>query len=207
MLAIIPFSGFYDSLHDSQFDRELEHLLGDCQGCQNDGLANYVWRHANFRDARIAYAKAYAAAFCEEFRIDAQFESMRSPREYNFTTDRIFVTIDPAEIARLRATVPAELLREVAAEWFTSRDGFYSFYSPDPDEWSDLDHNTAGCIVAAYVHHMRDGEEFDTWAEYALCEDFSGNGWVSNWLCEDPAILRAANIADYLRKREERVYR
>ena len=205
MLAIIPFSGFYDSLHSSNVDHELECMLSDDYGRQNDGLANYVWRHANFRDVFENYAKAYARAFCDEFKIAAQFESMQSPREYNFTTDRIFVTIDPAELERIRASIPADTLRAVAAEWFTSRSGFTSFYSPDPDEWGELDHNTAGCIIAAYVLHMRDGEEFDSWAEYALCEDFSGNGWLNNWLCEDPAILRAANVNDYLRRCAERV--
>lgn len=204
MLAIIPFGGFYDSLHSSNVDNELECLLGDDNGIQNDGLADYVWRHANFRDVYHKYAKAYAAAFCEEFKIPAQFESMQSPREYNFTTDRIFVTIDPAGLERIRASIPDETMRAVAAEWFTSRSGFMSSYSPNPDDWGDLDHNTAGCIVAAYVLHMRDGEEFDSWAECALVEDFSGNGWLGNWLCEEQAILRAANISDYLRRRAER---
>lgn len=204
MLAIIPFSGFYDSIHDSAMDMALERMLGDSNGDANSGLMDYVWRHAGFCDARKEYAKAYTEAFCAEFKICAQFESMQSPREYNFTTDRIFVEIEPSELERIRADVPSDTLSAVAAEWFTSRSGFTSFYSANPAEWGETDHNTAGCIIAAYVLHKRDGEEFDTWAEYALCEDFSGNGLLDNWLCQDAAILRAANIASYLRTREER---
>lgn len=211
--TIIPFSGFYDSLHDSETDRALGQCLSDSNGDPYDSLVSRAFDCINWRSAHVAYSEAYAQAFAEEFEIDGlEFESLQSPREYNFTTDRIFVNIPDGEVTRIYAETPRATLDAVAAEWFTSRSGFSSFYSPDVDDWGDMakwDHNQLGALVAAYVLHKREGEEFDTWAEYALCEDFSGNGWLENWLFTDckPELHRIARVGDYLRQRQERSWR
>ena len=37
----------------------------------------------------------------KDFKIKGEFDSLKSPREYNFATDRIFIKISENEIARI----------------------------------------------------------------------------------------------------------
>lgn len=206
----IPFSGFYESLHDSELDTTLERMFSDDNGDAIDGLVSRAYDAVQWRAVHTAYAKSYAERFAHEFEIAGlAFESLQSPREYNFTTDRIFVDVPADEMARILSVTPRERLDAVAAEMFTSRSGFMSFYSPDVDDWgdsSDWDHNQWGAVLRAYVLHMRDGEEFDSWAEYSLMEDDFCNGACDEWMFADatPEFRRIDRVHAYLRQRGER---
>ena len=210
-LSVIPFAGFYNSIHDSELDRALEMMFSDDSGNPNDGLASRAFDLVRWQRVRAAYAAHYAAAFIEEFGIDgAAFESMTSPREYNFENDRVFITLPESEVTRMLTETPRETLGAVAAEMFTSRRGFISHYSPDVDSWgpvAEWDHNQCFALLSAYVLHMRDGEAFDTWAEYGLMEHCSCNGYLDNWLGEHSreGMARLWKVCDYLRARAERV--
>lgn len=206
----IPFSGFYESLHDSELDNTLERMFSDEDGNAIEGLVSRAFDAVQWRAVHIAYAKGYAESFAQEFEIAGlTFESLQSPREYNFTTDRIFVNVPADEMARILSVTPRETLDSVAAEMFTSRSGFMSHYSPDVKDWGDSaiwDHNQWGALIRAYVLHMRDGEEFDSWAEHSMMEDDFCNGAVDNWLFEDatPEFKRVDRVHAYLRQRAER---
>lgn len=199
MIATIPFSGFYESLHDSAFDDVVNHTFEDF-----DDLANTAWRVVNFNQAMHKYAESYAESFLSEFGIAGEFERMQSPREYNFTTDIVFVKIEKSEVQRIFATCDKTELAKVCAESFTSRDGFNSFYDPDFKTWGRVttwDHNQVGALIKCVT-----GSDFDQWREYELMEDARGNGYLETWVCEsNPEFSRLANIADYLRRRAERV--
>ena len=117
MQATIPFHGFYNSIHDAAFSSALEQEgreVGD----------------VNWRRAFHGYAAEFARQFLRRIKVQGQFESLESPREYNFTTDRIFVDIPANEVRRMLAEVDSETLSRVAAERHTSRPGFLSYYSP-----------------------------------------------------------------------------
>ena len=90
------------------------------------------------------------------------YESMESPREYNFTTDALYVTVnDPALLYSLTDTPK---LNAVAAEFFTSRPGFHSFYSPLVDTWGELaewDHNQLGALLTAYLRQVAEDKGLD----------------------------------------------
>lgn len=204
MITTIPFTGFYDSLHNSRFDDVIERAFQNDDGEVNQGLLDRVWCKLDISTGYQNYAKAYAKAFCEKFEIVGEFESMTSPREYNFTTDRIFIKLADSEIQRIFNECDKARLTEVCKAKFTSRDGFSSFYSPDWQTWGDVtewDHNQCGALIQAFID-----PDFDKWAEYYLCEDFSGFGLLDDWICENnPEFVRLANVAYYLRKRAERV--
>jgi hypothetical protein len=211
MLSVIPFSGFYNSIHDSELDRALEQMFSDESGNPYDGLVSCAFDLVQWQKVHAAYAAHYAAAFCEEFDIvGATFESLASPREYNFETDRIFITLPEPEVSRILTVTPRDILDNVASEMFTSRSGFISHYSPDVDSWgpvAEWDHNQCFALLSAYVLHMRDGEAFDSWAEYSIMEHCSGNGYLDKWLSESAheGMARLWNVCDYLRTRAERV--
>lgn len=208
MLTTIPFSGFYYSLHDSALDDTLDQMFSDrASGCTpNNGLSDRAQSDCNWSAVRNAYAEEYAENFASHFGIRMQFESIQSPRYYNFTTDRIFCTISESEAARLFAETPEDVLEEVAKETFTSRDGFISSYSPDVAEWGSVeewDHNQIGCLVDAYVRSIE--PEFDQYAEYGLMEDAQCNGFLDDIICNNtPTFGRLYKVWEYLNNRAER---
>lgn len=208
MLTVIPFSGFYCSAHDSDVDYALDQYFQDDHGDPISGLIERAWDHINWTAARTLYAKAYAENFAIALKIRATFESMTSPREYNFTTDRIFMTISQREVYRIRRETPPGLLAEVAAEMFTSRSsrsGFSSYYEPDVKTWGALktwDYSQLLALMTAYARH----ELGDDWSERDLMEYEHCNGGMEEMLAEagDDEFRRLDKVYAYLRDRQER---
>ena len=159
MQATIPFHGFYNSIHDAAFNSALEQ--------EGREVGDVDWRKA-FR----GYAAEFAKQFLHEINIQGQFDRLESPREYNFTTDRIFVEIPLPEVVRMLAEVDPETLNRVAEERHASRSGFSSFYSPRVGSWGPVetwDCNQVGTLLQAYA-----GEDLD----WAIAETLECNGVV-----------------------------
>lgn len=207
MLTTIPFSGFYCSLHDSALDSAIEAIFSDVNGTARHALVCKARDAADWRMVHNAYAAECAAAFAAEFKLPLQFESMRSPKEYNFYTDIIYCTISAENAAWLFDTCDKALLDKIARETFTSRDGFASFYDPDFTDWGGIltwDHNQLGVLVRAHVTEQN--PDFDQWAEFDLMESAQCNGRLENWIFESnpKALNRLAGINSFLNKREGR---
>lgn len=211
MLTTIPFSGFYETLHDSIIEDTFDGFFQDDSGDVNGDLLNHAFSSVQFATAHRKYAAAYAVEFAEHIEAALTFESMTSPREYNFSTDTIFCQISESEVHRIIATLPDGALAFKAKERFTSRSGFVSFYSPDIAEWGDVsewDHNQVGtvieCLADTFAAYGKDN--WNQWDEFGLMENYSGNGYLANWIIEGSPkkFLRVVNIADYLRQREQR---
>lgn len=202
---VIPFSGFYCSIHDSNIDDAVERMFTDNSGEPNTGLAGRLYQICDFRAVRREYAKRYAEAFAREFGLPSlTFKLVDSPREYNFTTDRIFCTISEDDIATMMSKTPREKLEARAREDFTSRSGFISFYSPEITDWPPLaywDHNQLACLLEAYVDEQA-GDSFD---EAALMEDAQCNGVLDGWIADNTdGIGRLYTVASYLCARADR---
>lgn len=210
MITTIPFSGFYDSVHDDALDYAADQMFQHREtGEPRHDLTARLHFECRWREVCEAYAKAYCEAFAAEFGIDLQFESLNSPREYNFTTDRIFATIDLDEVNRLLAEISMPTLRLKAKERFTSCSGFMSNYSPDVEDWGDVetwDHNQVGTLIEAWAEEQATTSNgFDSGAEFSLMERYRDNNCFESWIAEaTPGIDRLYRIADYLNTREER---
>jgi hypothetical protein len=213
MITTIPFSGFYESTHSRELDRTIERMVEDSSGCHpiSDKLAEEIWDGIDWKTAMSAYAKNYAESFAYwfkcEYYITLEWESMSSPREYNFATDRIFCTMSEKDAEKLRSKVDEKMLRDAAKDRFTSYDGFISHYSPDIDSWGELaewDHNQLGTLIVAAIAQLED----ENW-EWSLIEDQDCNGDISNLAYEalNDKGKRIVKLADYLRSREERKFR
>lgn len=207
----IPFSGFYCSLHDSELDTALEQSFSDDSGAPNDGILNHARDAVEWRTVYEEYAREYCKRFAEEFKISGlKFDTLRSPKEYNFTTDRIFATLSIEELRTIRTRVNNTDFESVAREKFTSRSGFISFYSSDVSTWGDLetwDHNQVGTLIEALANQEnQNAQKFDVWTEHGLMESAMCNGKLDNWIFgSNPEKLnRLAKINDYLRTRAER---
>ena len=149
------------------------------------GETRPAWRKVFKRDADGLYrnmvSERYAADSC-----GFKFADMTSPREYNFTTDRLFATCSAAFIKRLWKRSKADEHKTLAAlirERFTSYDGFMSHYSNDLEQWpktlADWDHNEletlleacldlAGADDSGFQMQMLESETFDTICDQAM---------------------------------------
>jgi len=205
MLTTIPFSGFYESLHSSAIDDSINQEFSDDYGIVNNDLVYRALESADWHEVYNGYAKEYAKSFGHEFGIKSlSFESMTSPREYNFSTDRIFCEIDYAELCGIIKTFDLKAFADFVRERFTSRDGFISFYPSELAEWGRVeswDHNQCGTALEFYAI-QESGGEYDHWQEYAIMENSLCNGFMQELIWQNcPEMPRLYRVFEYLVKR------
>lgn len=181
MIINIPFAGFYNSMFSGELDavqeRFVEYEVEKNPGLDPDIPNNALWHCADYGIAYDHIARAYVAHFnqylIDEYDLDLglKFESMQSPREYNFETDRIFCEISEENVRKLRSAVSDPGLRQAVKDRFTSRSGFISSYpndlsrwNPDPTTW---DHNELGTLLVALLD---DAEDWD-WKIWGVMQD------------------------------------
>lgn len=220
MIITIPFSGFYDSIHNDNVEHELYSgvFTDHATGCtNNDRLSELASDSIDWRELYIDYAKEYVDAFNNELGLNLVFNELSSPKEYNFTTDRIFCEISLQQAQKLWDETDGLTLKKYAAEMFTSRSGFISFYEPDFYFWGPLhtwDHNQLNCLMYAWLddnHSEQDvfiSDDKKTWneTELYLMDDFiSCNGGASELIYKHCADKRLFSVSDYLNKRAERL--
>ena len=202
MLTTLPFAGFYNSSHDQNLDFALERMFSDKEtGCHaNQGLMNRAFDSIDWQMVHTKYAKEYAEQFGREFEIPSlKFESLQSPKYYNFETDRIFCEISEEDVRRLLLSMSGEALANAAKCRFTSCSGFISFYDPDVSTWGPIegwDHNQVGTVLEALAWDLD---------ELTLMESAECNGKFDDWLySSSQKVHRLLNVHDYLQERENR---
>ena len=206
LLTTIPFSGFYESWHNDAIDQAEASLTEDSNGDSIDGLASR-FHNGNSIDhdkVRQAYAKDYAATMATELGITLEFDELKSPREYNFETDRIFCKISIREAYNLLGQAcKGKKLHQAIKGKFTSRPGFISYYSNELSQWpgrlEEWDHNQIGTLLEVVA-----AEKFNE-SEYA--GELSSNGDLDNIIDRalTPYGQRLAKVASYLRERQDRL--
>jgi hypothetical protein len=181
----LPFCGFYESALSYEIDRELESIFDpECgYGDVPDEIYNQIDYGKVHQSLASAYVKAFENWLANEHGIemDLDFVEMTSPREYNFSTDRVFVNCLIPDLEKVFNAVKDEM-PEMVKKRFTSGPGFISFYDSDFDKWpeslADWDHNEAETLFECLFH----GEFQD--ATYAILEWMTGNGEVSDAIYE-----------------------
>lgn len=208
-ITTVPFAGFYYSTHDEELDFALGQMMADDNGDPfgKGELEMHLSWACDWRKVHEKYAQAYVENFAAEFGVKLLYEQLISPREYNFTTDRIFAYIPLTEVRRLRHETDEKVLAEVVLEMFTSRSGFISSYPNRVECWPALekwDHNQIGALLAANVRQQHGGDLSQD-QELGLMEQDRGNGMFDQWIDEaTPNAGRFYRIRDYLQKRKER---
>lgn len=165
MIINIPFAGFYNSWYSAELDavqeRFVEYEVEKNPGLNPDIPNEALWKSADYGIAYNYIARQYVAHFNDyieteyELDLDLKFESMQSPREYNFETDRIFCEISEENVRKLRSAVSDPALRQAIKERFTSRSGFISSYPNRLEDWNSdptaWDHNELGTLLVALL--------------------------------------------------------
>ena len=168
-ISTIPFQGFYNSLYSHAIDSEIENSIDyyykeyELTEAQRDTLAN-GYLETNVGEFYYNVSKDYAEAFIYEIErdtglsLDARFESMESPREYNFQTDRLFIELPEASAVAFVNYILAnhkEELENLIEQRFTSRSGFISHYNNTLEAWGDpseWDYNQLGTCFEVFEH-------------------------------------------------------
>ena len=199
-LIIIPFCGFYNSSADQMLQNELERAF-DYDDSQNSNIPDAVyWSREygiNWDDVREKFCIEYLDAFLTQLQGEAgikltcEFESLQSPREYNFTSDRLFAWITVESVNLLFAESEKDKhvnLAENIKARFTSRSGFISGYSNDIAEWLakpvlDWDHNELMTLLEAVMSIKLSESDIDNYFHcFSLMEYSNCNGQLSNWV-------------------------
>ena len=206
---VLPFSGFYGTMHGEEFDRDVQMIFEDDHGELLIDVDLYE-KAAEDVDLQKAY-EMYAADYVEEFAKEVRFhvgdgdnawlssmklEQVHSPMWYNFSTDRIFVTISEADAQALYERTDKDALRAYVKEYMKPEDYIRKGYEDDIDEWGDFedwDHNQMGmlleaCLLGTYQEDAQDLEG-DVRAVRDMIEDdimerLRGNGNIHHCVVE-----------------------
>lgn len=154
----IPFMGFYETVLDMHLEDELNR-----EGLEVDAV--------DWAATRLRIARTYAETWLHKMGLTGEFVEMLSPREYNFETDRLVVTVE--HDARLRELAGIAGSRDFAtwvAENYSTRSGFVSFVDPVA-EWGDELDSKAYTLIFRYL-------EATEWPEMpeAIIDELLSNG-------------------------------
>ena len=136
-LVKIPFSGFYNSIHDSVIDSALEYE-SECYA--DSDKANDIILDAlnvnHYDKIREALSKVFVEGVNELFwyeydiNLDLEFDSLKSPKFYNYSTDEIYCYVANDKINELVALLDNENdFIKALKDKYKSRDGFIVFDS------------------------------------------------------------------------------
>jgi hypothetical protein len=208
ILTTIPFSGFYESIHNDNIDQAENLLFANNDGISNEGLQTRFFKECNYSQVFKKYAEAYADQFSEDFKIRSlKFVELNSPRQYNFSTDHIVCSISRADLRVIYKATDRQKLTDHVRENCTSRSGFMSFYDPDLKKWGYVDNweqPQIKLLLDVYCDQETDAVDFNDYEVYCM-DDYSGNGYFDDWLCEAcPIVDRLYKIHNYLQTREGR---
>lgn len=171
LLTTIPFQGFYNSIHDYAFDSEIEYEATDRDTDEIDAeKLNDLYVKFECRQAYKMYAKKYCDELSHQSGIPFEHESLSSPKEYNFTTDRIFAHIELSVIKTIFESIEKIEFDKFVKSRFTSCDGFISHYDNNYLNWGDIsefDHNQIGTILEFYINDQFNDIEFSVYETLA----------------------------------------
>lgn len=204
----IPFSGFYDSIHNSLIDDAEGQLFSDYDGNGdiNQGLLSRFINNVDYKKVFIGYARTYTESFKDDFNIPSlKFISLESPKSYNYSTDKIECSISRADIRRIYKNIDKKVLSDFVTEHCTSRIGFHSFYSPDLKSWGYVDNWEYAQLALLIQCYFENHHNYHDYWKYETMQEYEFNGFISSLLCEAcPISARLYLIHDYLESRKSR---
>lgn len=181
------FPGFYNTLYDLQEidDDTLHNNPADVDQAVKDLIQDNVWDSYDNEAYQNDTAKN-ACSCLEAVLLDIlpdvvksiKFETVQSPKYYNFSNDSIDCKIDVDFNALLKAFIKAERSGEFLKERYTSYDGFLSSYPNKMADWiadayEDQSH-TVGAMLEFFL--LDYSEDISTELYEGVTEDvYAGN--------------------------------
>jgi hypothetical protein len=149
-LSVLPFSGFYQTIHELFLE-----LWIDCEDdCEDDCEGEPTGEET--REYCVRYAQEYTKTFCKHFGITATFESLENNK--SGIGERIFINIPLTESLRLWRAVKPDILTQTLKDLYTPRSGFIPHYEANLQQWIKQagalkywDHNEVYTLLLSYV--------------------------------------------------------
>lgn len=176
-IAQIPFPGFYESMINKGIDGAIESQVCSLMDEEFSELSESEIDNAIYRNLKFSGILDYVARQWVEYFNDYImdecgfnpgfiFESIKSPREYNFKTDRLFCHVSIDIMHEMLDMVSPMTWANTIRKRHSSRSGFISFYSDDPADWEkpidEYDHNELQTIIEAFLaDNVNDEWEWD----------------------------------------------
>ena len=132
MEVIINFGGFYDTNHSAALDNIIENPYQDDNG--EIPADFYEAAVIDYPAVKKDYCKALIEFIDETLKIKLKFKELISPREYNFSTDRIAAEITETDYEKVVKFVKKEYADDLEAEILdaaTPKSGYIPFYTDD----------------------------------------------------------------------------
>lgn len=189
------FTGFYESIFDGSdlaIESETQLSIDEYKeyyeelhnaGISQDYFNDNIWGFINFSDCFKEASKSICNALPNLDHAGiikgVEFESLQSPKYYNFSTDSINckITFD-TELLTKYINDNLEAFTEYIKDRYTSRSGFISSYSNNVNDWLDVNEygeHEAGAVLQ-FVIYNEYGSEYsaveDLYYESNCYEDF-----------------------------------
>ena len=158
VLITVPFCGTYCALSDlidDEVEREAEWLIEEPQEGYEDGF------YASFD--MVSFLKDYVSYIGDCCGLPSlKFQFITSPREYNFSTDTIFASVDKNELWKLYEEIrPSKAYMAEVKKWTTPVSGYIPFYKPIDCYYVSPDDMTQECLLelilnAKMTHWLND---------------------------------------------------
>jgi hypothetical protein len=136
----LPFSGFYNTVHDQMLDMAMEQINSDDSGEEIEMITtdNVQWAQVH-----LAYAQAYLKKARAESGLNMEFQKIISPRDYATGNDQIIATIPLRDLEDAYAALDEETRqawRDRVKEALTPRPGYVPFsqYSDNAEDWGPI---------------------------------------------------------------------
>lgn len=173
MKALIPFVGFYESVHDA----DLDDVANEMSRRDQDSV--------DWRKVAELYAADYAKRFLDMVKVPGKFSALHSPREYNFATDTIEVEVGLDQM--IKAFTRAKLLglAELVKKEMEPRSGFIPFHTQELEDWGAVANwSAAQCelIFRALAEEETSNGGWEQQDEVDLMEPARSNGRLEGWL-------------------------
>lgn len=219
-IEVIPFPGFYETIFSELVIEENERYW------LNDQYPDFKYLddwEINIDIYRPAVAKEFAELYISELEdklhlgLELDTQSIASPREYNFTNDKIICHIEVGDYDKFIHKVwkwmnEPEIrpqLAKLIKKYHTSCDGFWSWMSNEIEDWyaALLDSKNTHYLEWAlwYLYCIVSGESADGSSDYGM-SDLIYEQVVSNtdYASLMPTTDRAKEEYELWQKEEER---
>lgn len=139
------FPGFYETIISEGYsdqDSEVEYLKEQGSIPSDIDISNvdFTYDYDSYkRDISIAYTDALAEHLEDhDLAYNVEFESIISPKYYNYSTDRLFIDLE-VNMPRINQVIDenAEAFTKYLQDNYTSYDGYISFIENKPSLFAD----------------------------------------------------------------------
>ena len=176
------FNGFYNTLFENILDNAVDNQI-EYYNEQNESDLNYDNFNFGFITIKNEICKDAVSKIEEKLNeiginCTINFETLVSPREYNFSNDSINIEINFKKFSRVIEILEQnyDSFSQYIKEHYTSRDGFVSSHSSYASDWiKDLRENPenethkVGAVLDFILHEI---EEYnDECLYFDLCEN------------------------------------